>query len=75
MVKNEPKFYEVAKQVVELTQDRIIVGHNVRFDYGFIRAEFKNLGYDFQRSTLDTVKLSRKLIPGKRSYSLGKPSF
>lgn len=72
MVKNGPKFYEVAKQIVELTQDRIIVGHNVRFDYGFIRAEFNSLGYDFQRSTLDTVKLSRKLIPGKRSYGLGK---
>ena len=72
MVKNEPKFYEVARQIVDLTQDRIIVGHNVRFDYGFIRAEFKSLGYDFQRDTLDTVKLSRKLIPGKRSYSLGK---
>ncbi len=72
MVKNEPKFYEVARQIVELTENRIIVGHNVRFDYGFIRAEFKSLGYDFQRSTLDTIKLSRKLIPGKRSYSLGK---
>jgi len=72
MVRNEPKFYEVAKQIVEMTEDRIVVGHNVRFDYGFLRNEFKSLGYDFQRNTLDTVKLSRKLIPGKRSYSLGK---
>ncbi len=72
MVRNEPKFYEVAKQIVELTEERIMVGHNVRFDYGFLRSEFKSLGYDFQRNTLDTVKLSRKLIPGKRSYSLGK---
>ena len=72
MVKGEPKFYEVAKQIVEMTQDRIIVGHNVRFDYGFLCNEFKSLGYDFQRSTLDTIKLSRKLIPGKKSYSLGK---
>jgi len=72
MVQNEPKFYEVAKQIVELTEDRIVVGHNVRFDYGFLRNEFKSLGYDYQRNTLDTVKLSRKLIPGKKSYSLGK---
>ena len=72
MVKNEPKFYEVAKQIVEMTMDRIVVGHNVRFDYGFLRSEFKSLGYDFQRKTIDTVKLSRKLIPGKKSYSLGK---
>lgn len=72
MVKNEPKFYEVAKQIIELTEDRIIVGHNVRFDYGFIRTEFKSLGYDFKRTTVDTIKLSRKLIPGQHSYSLGK---
>ncbi len=72
MVSGEPRFYEVAKQIVELTEDRIVVGHNVRFDYGFLRSEFKSLGYDFQRNTMDTVKLSRKLIPGKRSYSLGK---
>ena len=72
MVESAPKFYEVAKKIVELTDNKIIVGHNVRFDYGFIRNEFKSLGFDFQRKTIDTVKLSRKLIPGKPSYSLGK---
>ncbi len=72
MVESAPKFYEVAKRIVELTDDKIIVGHNVRFDYGFIRNEFKSLGFDYQRKTIDTVKLSRKLIPGKPSYSLGK---
>ncbi len=72
MVESAPKFYEVAKKIVELTDDKIVVGHNVRFDYGFIRNEFKSLGFDFQRKTIDTVKLSRKLIPGKPSYSLGK---
>ncbi|MCF6170694.1 MAG: ribonuclease H-like domain-containing protein [Bacteroidales bacterium] len=72
MVEHAPKFYEVAKRIVELTDNKIVVGHNVRFDYGFIRNEFKSLGFDFQRKTIDTVKLSRKLIPGKPSYSLGK---
>ena len=72
MVESAPKFYEVAKRIVELTDDKIVVGHNVRFDYGFIRNEFKSLGFDYQRKTIDTVKLSRKLIPGKPSYSLGK---
>jgi DNA polymerase III subunit epsilon len=72
MVESAPKFYEVAKRIVELTDDKIIVGHNVRFDYGFMRSEFKSLGYIFERKTLDTVKLSRKLIPGRKSYGLGK---
>ena len=72
MVVDAPKFYEIAKQIVELTNDKIIVGHNVKFDYGFLRHEFKSLGYDFRSNTMDTVKLSRKLIPGRRSYGLGK---
>jgi len=72
MVESAPKFYEVAKKIVEFTQDAIFVGHNVRFDYGFIRNEFLSLGYDYQRKTMDTVQWSRKLIPGKPSYSLGK---
>ena len=72
MVEGAPKFYEVAKKIVELTEGKVFVGHNVRFDYGFIRNEFKSLGYHYERKTLDTVKLSRKLIPGRRSYSLGR---
>jgi len=72
MVEDAPKFYEVAKQIVEITDDMIVVGHNVRFDYSFIRNEFKSLGYIYERRTLDTVKLSRKLIPGRKSYGLGR---
>ena len=72
MVESAPKFYEVAKKIVTLTEGLIFVGHNVRFDYGFIRNEFKSLGYNYERKTLDTVKLSRKLIPDRKSYSLGR---
>ncbi|PLX12985.1 MAG: hypothetical protein C0598_04795 [Marinilabiliales bacterium] len=72
MVETAPKFYEVAKKIVEITENKIVVGHNVRFDYGFLRAEFKSLGYDYKRQTLDTIKLSRKLISGQPSYGLGK---
>lgn len=71
MVERAPKFYEVAKKIVELTEDCIFVAHNASFDYNFIREEFKQLGYDYQREKLCTVKLSRKLIPYKKSYSLG----
>ncbi|MCF8367377.1 MAG: 3'-5' exoribonuclease [Bacteroidales bacterium] len=70
MVENAPKFYEVAKRIVEITEDCVFVAHNASFDYNFIRQEFKYLGYDYQREKLCTVKLSRKLIPFKRSYSL-----
>jgi len=71
MVADAPKFYEVAKKIVEITAGKIFVAHNAIFDYSFIKEEFKNLGYDYKRKTLCTVKLGRKLIPGHRSYSLG----
>ena len=71
MVANAPKFYEVAKKIVELTAGKIFVAHNAMFDYSFIKEEFKRLGYDFKRKTICTVKLGRKLLPGHRSYSLG----
>ncbi len=72
MVKDAPKFYEIAKKIVGITDDKIIVGHHVSFDYNFIRNEFKSLGYDYKRKTLCTIKLARKLIPGRKSYNLGK---
>ncbi len=72
MVKNAPKFWEVAKDIVKLTEGKSFVAHNASFDYNFIRNEFKNLGYDYKRDRLCTVKLSRKIIPGYKSYSLGK---
>ncbi len=71
MVENAPRFYEIAKEIIGLTEGRTFVAHNARFDYSFIRQEFKSLGYNFRRNTLDTVTLSRKLLPGHRSYSLG----
>ncbi|MTB51883.1 exonuclease domain-containing protein [Lewinella sp. W8] len=71
MVKDAPKFHEVARRIVEMTQDRIFVAHNSRFDYDFIREEFRRLGYTFSRKQLCTVRLTRKTFPGLRSYSLG----
>jgi len=72
MVADAPKFYEIARKIVELTEDQIFVAHNVNFDYSFIRYEFKNLGYEFSRKTLDTIRLARQVVPGLPSYSLGK---
>lgn len=71
MVADAPKFYEIAKQFVEITEGAIFVAHNVRFDYGFIREEFARLGYTYSRRQLCTVRLSRKSFPGLPSYSLG----
>lgn len=72
MVADAPKFCEVARRIVEITEGAVFVGHNAAFDYNFIRNEFKSLGYNFKRQTMCTVKMSRKILPGHLSYSLGK---
>lgn len=72
MLKNAPKFYEVAKRIVEITEDCIIVAHNSSFDYRILKTEFKRLGFPYKRKTLCTVELSKQLIPDMESYSLGK---
>lgn len=71
MVQDAPKFHEVARRIVELTQDRIFVAHNARFDYDFVKEEFRRLGYTYTRKQLCTVRLTRKTYPGLKSYSLG----
>ena len=72
MVKTAPKFHEIAKRVIEITQNTTLVGHNIDFDYRMLRQSFKGLGYDFKINTLDTIPLAKKLIPNEVSYSLGK---
>lgn len=74
MVKDAPKFYEIAREIVEFTEGCVFVAHNVGFDYGVIRHEFKSLGFDFRRPHLCTVRSARYVIPGHDSYSLGKLS-
>ena len=72
MLLTAPKFHEVAKRIVEITQDSVLVAHNAQFDYRILRTEFKRLGYNFERKTLCTVDLSKNLLPNAESYSLGK---
>jgi DNA polymerase-3 subunit epsilon len=72
MVANAPTFEEIAETILAITKDSIFVAHNVNFDYNVIRGEFKAINIDFRRRKLCSVRLSRALIPGLRSYSLGK---
>jgi len=72
MLRSAPKFYEVAKRIIEMTEGCIIVAHNASFDYRILQTEFRRLGFKFQKQTLCTVELSKKLLPGHASYSLGK---
>ena len=72
MLRSAPKFFEVAKRIIEITQDCVIVAHNSSFDFRILRTEFRRLGYNFEAKTLCTVELAKVLIPDQPSYSLGK---
>jgi len=72
MLRTAPKFYEVAKRIIEITKECIVVAHNAQFDYRILSTEFGRLGYDYKRQTLCTVELSQKLMPEQPSHSLGK---
>ena len=71
MLINAPKFYQIAKRILEITENSILVAHNSSFDYRMLKIEFERLGYKFYISQLCTVKLSKKIIPDLKSYKLG----
>ena len=72
MLRSAPKFFEVAKRIIEITKDCVLVAHNAKFDYRILSLEFERLGFKFERKNLCTVELSKQLIPDLPSYSLGK---
>lgn len=71
MVSDAPYFSEIATEVFDLLQDKIFVAHNAHFDFSFLKREFELTGRLWNAKKLCTVRLSRKIIPGLRSYSLG----
>ena len=72
MVKEAPRFYEVAKDIILLLQDCIFVAHNVMFDYSFVKEEFARLGFPFSMKKLCTVQLSKKFFPQLKTYNLDR---
>ncbi len=74
MLKTAPKFHEIAKRVIEITSDSVLVAHNAQFDYRILQLEFKRLGFDFSMKSICTVILSQELLPDQQSYKLGRLS-
>ncbi len=74
MLKTAPRFHEIAKRVIEITSESILVAHNAQFDYRILQLEFKRLGFDFSMKSICTVILSQELLPDQQSYKLGRLS-
>jgi DNA polymerase-3 subunit epsilon len=72
MVRDAPTFADVAEEILSWLDGRVFVAHNAHFDYSFLKKEFEDVGINWNSKKLCTVRLSRKIIPGLRSYSLGR---
>ncbi|MCD2421512.1 GIY-YIG nuclease family protein [Niabella pedocola] len=72
MVAEAPLFEAIAEKVYALLHDKVFVAHSVNFDYSFVKSQLQACGYDLNANKLCTVRLSRKLLPGYASYSLGR---
>jgi DNA polymerase-3 subunit epsilon len=70
MVAGAPTFAEIGEELHEKLVGKVLVAHNARFDYGFLKSEFHRLAITFQELTLCTVKLSRALFPQYAKHSL-----
>jgi len=70
MVANAPPFEDVAEEVKARLEGRLFIAHNARFDYGFLKNEFRRAGHDFRATVLCTVKLSRRLFPQHVRHNL-----
>jgi DNA polymerase III subunit epsilon len=69
-VQTAPRFHEIAKRIVQMTEGAVFVAHNAPFDYRILREEFARLGFDYLRVVLDTIPLTEKFLPGMPSYGL-----
>ncbi|MBL7863383.1 MAG: 3'-5' exonuclease, partial [Cyclobacteriaceae bacterium] len=72
MVMEAPTFAEIAGEIFQQLKEKIFVAHNAHFDYSFLKKELDEAGIQWSSKKLCTVKLSRKIIPGLDSYSLGR---
>lgn len=70
MVRDAPAFTSIAERAADLLKGRILVAHNARFDYGFLKAAYRRLGIRFQAEVLCTVRLSRQLYPDATGHGL-----
>ena len=70
MVKDAPLFRDVANELLSHLHGAVLCAHNVRFDYGFLKNEFKRLGMTLRQNVLCTVKLSRRLYPEHKRHGL-----
>ncbi len=70
MVERAPSFAQIQRELLQRLEGKLFIAHNARFDYGFLKNEFRRCGVSFSARVLCTVKLSRKLYPQHARHNL-----
>lgn len=70
MVARAPSFADISHELLNRIDGKLLVAHNARFDYGFLRHEFERIGISYTSRVLCTVKLSRRLYPHHQRHNL-----
>ena len=70
MVSSAPAFEDIQQELLQRLRGKLFIAHNARFDYGFLKNEFRRCGVSFNARVLCTVKLSRKLYPQHARHNL-----
>lgn len=70
MLEGKPTIEEVLPRFVEFAKDDYLLGHNIMFDYGFLKQNAINLNLTFEKSGMDTLKIARKTLKGLESRGL-----
>ncbi len=72
LLKSAPKFADIADELLQKLSGRVLVAHNARFDYGFLKNEFSRVGITYSSKPLCSVKVSRQLFPAYKRHSLNE---
>ena len=70
MVADAPRFSAIAPRLAAAMEGAVFVAHNARFDYGFVKNEFKRIGQSVRAPVLCSVKLSRLFFPAEKRHNL-----
>ncbi|MGB5438039.1 MAG: exonuclease domain-containing protein, partial [Gammaproteobacteria bacterium] len=72
MLRGAPRFAEIADKLLTCLEGRTLVAHNARFDYGFLKNEFRRAGIAYKARPLCSVKFSRSLFPQFKRHGLSQ---
>lgn len=70
MLEGKPAIHQVLPRFMEFAGDDFLLGHNIRFDYSFLKQNAINLNLKFEKKGMDTLKIARKVLPQLESRAL-----